>query len=192
MSIWFKVSAIQSISLRDSLRFQFNFATTNKNFKRINKHRNSPLWCKQLLGHLPVHERDQNLRLCIPSYYWWGYYEQLGLDGRNPYLTNISCQMRSLEACLLAGWLWTGHHVSVKHLKWTISEMTSSSLHRIFDEDPGSSSTEQLVSQGSRFKCHTWNYFDLRRIISQSAKGRGQIFDSDKNAFFPSLLSAEF
>lgn len=109
-------SATQSISLRDSLSFQTNFATTNSNdFKRINT--NSPLLCTQLLGHLPAHEKDQNRRLCTPSYYWWGYYEQLDLDGHNPYLTNISCQMRSPEACLLVEWLWTGHRVSGKHLK---------------------------------------------------------------------------
>lgn len=181
-------SATQSISLRDSLRFQSNFIKINKNFKRLNKHRNSPLWCKQLLGHLPVHERGQNLRLCIPSYYWWGYYEQLDLDGHNPYLTNISCRMRSLEACLLAGWLWTGHHVSGKHLKCHFRDCSCSSLHRIFDKE-----APQVKSSWVRgCDLNVWNHFDLRRIISQSAEGRRQIFNSDKNSFFLFLLSSEF
>lgn len=157
-----------------------NFVTTNGNFRRINKHRNSPLWCKQLLGHLLVHERDQNLRLCIPSYYWWGCCEQLNLDGHNPYLTSISCQMRSLEACLLAGWPWTGHRVSGKHMKCHFRDCSCSSfLHWILDKDPGSSSSEELMSQGPRFKSHTWNYLDLQKTISQSAEGRGQIFNWD-------------
>lgn len=183
-------SATQSRSLRGSLRFQSNFVKSNKNFKRINKHRNSPLWCKQLLGHLPVHERDQNLTLCIPSYYWWGYYEQLDLDGHNPYLTNTSCQMRSLEACLLAGWLWTGHHVSGKHLKCHCHRRQYSEIVHV------PSCTEILIKtlEAPQVKSSWVRGLDLNAthgttlgIIFQSAEGREQIFKSDKNSFFPIL-----
>lgn len=142
-------STTQSVSLRDSLRFQSNHTQSTRILK---KHRNSPVWCKQLPGHLPVHERDQNLRLCTPSYCWWGYYEQLNLDGRNPYLTNISCQMRSLAACLLAEWLWTGHHVSGKHLKCNFRDCLSSSLHRFLIMI-----LEALQVKSSRVRGHNLN-----------------------------------
>lgn len=137
------------------------FVTTNKNFKRAKEHRNSPLWCKQLLGRPPVHERDQNLRLCTPGCCWWGCYEQPDPDGRNPYPTGTSCQMRSLEACPPAGSLWTGHHASGKHWKCHFRDCSHSFLYRFFHKYLGSSSNEEFVSQALWFKCHVWNHAAL-------------------------------